>query len=65
MDKILNAIVIISVPSVIDAAFVYVGRKLQILSDLKTDVAKMKNNLKVVSCVSLVLHRTGLKNHWL
>ena len=64
MDKILNAIVIIGVPSVI-GAFVYVGRKLQILSDLKTDVAKMKNNLKVVSCVSLVLHRTGLKNHWL
>lgn len=48
MDKVLNIIVIIGIPSAI-GAFVYIGRKLQILSDLKTDVAKIKNNLKVVS----------------
>ena len=41
-------IVIIGIPSAV-GAFVYISRKLQILSDLKTDVAKVKNNLKVVS----------------
>jgi hypothetical protein len=44
----LNIIVAIGVPSVL-IAFIYIGRKLQILDDLKITTDKIKANLKVVS----------------
>ncbi len=46
--QIINAIVIvIGVPTLVGAV-VFVGRKLQVLDDLKITVDKMKSNLKVV-----------------
>ena len=47
--QIINAIVVsIGVPVLLGAA-ILVGRKLQILDDLKTTVNKIKVNIKVVS----------------
>ena len=48
MTTFLNVITTIGVVSVI-TGLIYIGRKLQILDELKTTVDKIKNNLKVVS----------------
>ncbi len=45
--NITNTILAIGVPSII-GAFIYVGKKLQVLEDLKISVDKMKHNLMVV-----------------
>jgi hypothetical protein len=44
---ILNILVTIGITAIL-AAFLYIGRKLQILDDLKTSNEKIKQNLKVV-----------------
>lgn len=43
-----DVIVIIGVPAIV-GSLIYIGRKLQILDDLKTTTHKMKWNLKVIS----------------
>ena len=45
--NVTNTILAIGVPSII-GAFIYVGKKLQVLEDLKISVDKMKHNLSVV-----------------
>jgi hypothetical protein len=51
MDAFLKIIVTLGVPTII-AAFIYIGRKLQILEDLNTTVNKIKTNVKVVGGLS-------------
>ncbi len=45
---LINLILAIGVPAIV-AALVYIGRKVQILDDLKNTVGKMKTNLKIIS----------------
>lgn len=48
MDTLIKIVVTIGIPTII-GCFVYIGRKLQVLDDLKETVEKLKCNLKVVS----------------
>ncbi|MEK7501332.1 MAG: hypothetical protein AAB777_00885 [Patescibacteria group bacterium] len=48
MDSVINIITVIGFSSMV-VGFIYIGRKLQILDDLKITVDKIKTNLKVIS----------------
>ena len=48
IDLINTILIIIGIPAVI-GAFIYVGRKLQILDDLKKTIEKVKYNVKVIA----------------
>lgn len=49
---ILNLIIAIGIPAIV-GSLIYIGRKLQVLDDLKQTMEKMKINLKV-ACDSLI-----------
>lgn len=48
MQTFLNAIICIGIPAIL-TAFIYIGKKLQILNDLHVCVEKIKVNLSVIS----------------
>lgn len=53
MENIIKQIIVyLGIPTIV-ASFVYIGKKLQILDDLKDTINKIKCNLKVVSDVMI------------
>ncbi|MEK7561021.1 MAG: hypothetical protein AAB539_03645 [Patescibacteria group bacterium] len=56
-SKFIDIILTIGIPAIV-LALIYIGKKLQILSDLRIAIEKIKNNIKVISDYLITNHST-------